>query len=52
MALLDLPCERARLEGMTVGQLARVYEEIVGEPTRSCQRTTTGGVHPSTLAIC
>jgi hypothetical protein len=35
MAQLDLPCERARLEGMTVGQLARVYEEIVGEPARS-----------------
>jgi hypothetical protein len=35
MSQLDLPCERARLEGMTVGQLARVYEEIVGEPARS-----------------
>jgi hypothetical protein len=35
MALLDSPCERARLEGMTVGKLARGYEEIVGEPTRS-----------------
>jgi hypothetical protein len=35
MSQLDLPCERARLEGMTVDQLARVYEEIVGEPTRS-----------------
>jgi len=35
MIQLDLPCERARLEGMTVGQLAKVYEEIVGEPPRS-----------------
>jgi hypothetical protein len=35
MTQLDLPCERARLEGLTVGQLARVYEEIVGEPIRS-----------------
>jgi len=35
MSQLDLPCERARLEGMTVGQLARVYEELVGEPARS-----------------
>ncbi|MFM9067990.1 MAG: DUF2924 domain-containing protein [Planctomycetota bacterium] len=35
MTQLDLPCERARLEGMTVGQLAQVYEEIVGEPARS-----------------
>ena len=35
MARLDLPCERARLVGMTIGSSARVYEEIVGKPTRS-----------------
>src|SRR5262245_54685499 len=35
MVHLDLPCERAGHEGMTVGQLARVYEEIVGELSRS-----------------
>ena len=35
MTILDIPWEIARLEGMTVGQLAGVYEEIVGEPARS-----------------
>jgi len=35
MTLLDIPWELARLEGMTVGQLIGVYEEITGEATRS-----------------
>jgi hypothetical protein len=35
MSQLDMRCEVARLEGMTVDELAGVYAEIVGEPARS-----------------